>query len=80
MQKPKFSIGSWAFSFGPVEDNPWSFEKFITYAANAGYNGVEINGFEPHPHPDTYHTAKVFGIKAFDHRSWIGDFGLRTRF
>ncbi|NQY07919.1 MAG: sugar phosphate isomerase/epimerase [Flavobacteriales bacterium] len=72
MQKPKFSIGSWAFSFGPFEDNPWSFEKFITYAANAGYNGVEINGFEPHPHPDTYNTPQ----KCSELKHLITDHGL----
>lgn len=57
MKRPKFSIGSWAFSFGPFEKNPWSFEDFMKYAANAGYDGIEINGFHPHPHPDVYDTA-----------------------
>jgi len=55
---PKFSLGSWAFSFGPFENNPWSFSDFIKYTANAGYDGVEINGFHPHPHPDVYNTAE----------------------
>ena len=53
---PKFSIGSWAFSFGPFEKNPWSFARFLEYAASAGYDGVEINGFRPHPHPDDYNS------------------------
>lgn len=48
------SIGSWAFSFGPFESNPWSFSRFLEYAAGAGFDGVEINGFRPHPHPDDY--------------------------
>lgn len=26
---PKFSLGSWAFSFGPFESNPWSFSRFL---------------------------------------------------
>ena len=56
MQRPKFSIGSWAFSFGPFSDNPWSFKRFMEYAASAGYDGIEINGFRPHPHPDEYDT------------------------
>ncbi|MEM9326050.1 MAG: sugar phosphate isomerase/epimerase family protein [Bacteroidota bacterium] len=56
MRRPKFSIGSWAFSFGPFEKDPWSFEDFMQYAANAGYDGIEINGFHPHPHPDLYNT------------------------
>lgn len=56
MKRPKFSLGSWAFSFGPFENNPWSFEDFLKYAAEAGYDGIEINGFHPHPHPDVYDT------------------------
>ncbi|MBC2839842.1 sugar phosphate isomerase/epimerase [Robiginitalea sp. SC105] len=56
MRRPKFSLGSWAFSFGPFEKDPWSFEAFLAYAARAGYDGVEINGFHPHPHPDVYDT------------------------
>ncbi len=58
MKRPKFSLGSWAFSFGPFEDNPWSFEGFMKYCVDAGYDGIEINGFHPHPHPDVYDTAE----------------------
>ena len=47
---PKLSLGSWAFSFGPFESEPWAFERFCEYAADSGYDGVEINGFRPHPH------------------------------
>lgn len=58
MKTPKISIGSWAFSFGPFADNPWSFSELIRWAADAKYDGVEINGFHPHPHPDVYDTPK----------------------
>lgn len=58
MELPKISIGSWAFSFGPFEDNPWSFSDLIKWAAEAKYDGVEINGFHPHPHPDVYDTPE----------------------
>lgn len=69
---PRFSIGSWAFSFGPFADDPWSFERVCRYAADAGYDGVEINGFRPHPHPDDYDTpAKTAELKAF-----LDDLGL----
>ena len=54
--EPKFSLGSWAFSFGPFAQAPWSFDRFLRYAADSGYDGVEINGFRPHPHPDDYDT------------------------
>lgn len=64
MRRPKFSIGSWAFSFGPFENNPWSFEDFMIYAADAGYDGIEINGFHPHPHPEVYNTrARCLELK-----------------
>lgn len=56
MKRPKFSLGSWAFSFGPFEKKPWTFDAFLQYAADAAYDGVEINGFYPHPHPDEYNT------------------------
>ncbi len=52
--QPLVSIGSWAFSFGTYESHPWSFEKFADFAAEAGYDGVEINGFRPHPHEEDY--------------------------
>ena len=58
MIRPKFSIGSWAFSFGPFEKNPWPFDDFLKYAAEVGYDGIEINGFHPHPHPDVYNTDR----------------------
>jgi sugar phosphate isomerase/epimerase len=56
MNKPKLSLGSWAFSFGPFSKDPWPFSKVLQYIAAAGYDGVEINGFRPHPHPDDYDT------------------------
>jgi sugar phosphate isomerase/epimerase len=56
VDQPKISLGSWAFSFGPFESDPWPFSRVLEYAANAGYDGVEINGFRPHPHPDDYDT------------------------
>ena len=57
MTTPQVSLGSWAFSFGPFESDPWSWERFVDYAAEVGYDGVEINAIPPHPHPDTYDTA-----------------------
>ena len=50
----KISFGSWAFSFGPFADDPWPFDRLCDYAARAGYDGVEINGFRPHPHHHDY--------------------------
>ncbi len=56
MNKPKLSLGSWAFSFGPFSKDPWPFSRVLKFIAQAGYDGVEINGFRPHPHPDDYST------------------------
>ena len=72
MKRPKFSLGSWAFSFGPFEKAPWSFEAFMAYAAEAGYDGIEINGFHPHPHPDVYNTR----AKCLELKGCIQDYGL----
>src|SRR6188474_1690948 len=57
MDKPKLSLGSWAFTFGPFAAHPWPFAQVLDFIAQAGYDGVEINGFRPHPHPDDYDTA-----------------------
>ena len=57
MDKPKLSLGSWAFSFGPFSHDPWPFSRVLNFIAEAGYDGVEINGFRPHPHPDDYDTT-----------------------
>lgn len=72
MRRPKFSIGSWAFSFGPFEKDPWSFEKFLKYAAKTGYDGIEINGFLPHPHPESYNTK----LKCIELRKSIEHYNL----
>lgn len=69
---PKYALGSWAFSFGPFAAAPWSFERVCRYAADAGYHGIEINGFRPHPHPDDYDTdAKCRELAHF-----LADLGL----
>jgi len=51
---PKISFGSWAFAFGPFQPDPWSFLRVCRYVADAGYDGIEINGFRPHPHDVDY--------------------------
>ena len=57
MRSPRISLGSWAFCFGPFANHPWSFERFCEYTSQAGYDGVEINGFPPHPDPAKYDSA-----------------------
>jgi sugar phosphate isomerase/epimerase len=57
MYRPQLSLGSWAFTFGPFSNDPWPFSRVLKFIAEAGYDGVEINGFRPHPHPDDYDTT-----------------------
>jgi sugar phosphate isomerase/epimerase len=68
----RVSIGSWAFAFGPYAANPWSFERVCEYAASTGYDGVEINGFHPHPHPDDFVGGK--GLEEL--RALLSAYGL----
>lgn len=55
---PRLSFGSWAFAFGPFESAPWDFGRICRYVADAGYQGVEINGFRPHPHDEDPRSAR----------------------
>jgi len=52
--RSRVSLGSWAFAFGPYEASPWPFARVCEFAASAGYDGVEVNGFRPHPHYDDF--------------------------
>jgi sugar phosphate isomerase/epimerase len=69
---PRVSIGSWAFAFGPYEKDPWPFDRVCEFAARAGYDGVEINGFRPHPHFDDF----IGGRGADELRAQISGNGL----
>jgi len=50
----KISIGSWAYVFGPYWDNPIPFEKVAQRVSELHFDGIEVIGFRPHPHPDDY--------------------------
>lgn len=50
----KLSIGSWAYAFGPYQDNPVPFDKVVRTLGEYGYDGIEIGAFKPHVHPDDY--------------------------
>lgn len=47
----KISIGSWGLVFGLDVPMPW--EKFIKWAKELGFDGVELGGFPPHPNPES---------------------------
>lgn len=57
---PRLSFGSWAFAFGPFERAPWDFGRICRYVAEAGYDGIEINGFRPHPHDADFSSRTDF--------------------
>jgi sugar phosphate isomerase/epimerase len=72
MKMPKISLGSWAFSFGPFEKAPWTFSQVAEYSSQAGYDGIEINGFRPHPHPDDYNSDQ----KCAELKKYLADLNL----
>ena len=81
MKTSKIAIGSWAFSFGPYEKNPWTFEQVCQYAGEHGYDGIEINGFRPHPHPEDYDTDEKCGqLKAMIESYGLGISGFAADF
>ena len=52
----KLAIGTWAYCFGPYEDNPVSLEESVQKIKDIGFDGVELCGFPPHAHPDDHPT------------------------
>jgi len=62
--KPKLSVGSWAYCFGPYSSKPIDFETVVRRLAQLRFDGVEICGFRPHIHADDYESpAKVKKLK-----------------
>jgi sugar phosphate isomerase/epimerase len=54
----KISIGSWAYTIGPYEDNPVPWEEVCSKLKELGFDGVELGGFGIHPHPDNHPEAE----------------------
>lgn len=48
----RISIGTWAFTIGPYQDNPVPWQEVIDKVKSLGFDGVELGGFAPHPNPD----------------------------
>lgn len=71
-REPGISFGSWAFSFGPFSARPWTFEDVCRFAADAGYDAIEINGFRPHPHDEDLGSDAACA----DLRGFLDDLGL----
>ncbi len=56
MKPIRLSIGSWAYCFGPYQNNPVPFDTVIEKLGQLGFDGVELGGFPPHPHPAEFDT------------------------
>ena len=50
----KLSIGSWAYAFGPYQNNPVPFDTVVRTLGDYGFDGIEIGAFRPHVHPDDF--------------------------
>lgn len=61
--RPRISLGSWAFAFGPFAADPWDFDRVCLFASLAGYDGIEINGFRPHPHDEDMGALACSGLQ-----------------
>ncbi len=77
----KLSIGSWAYTFGPYQDNPIPFDTVVRQLGELDFDGVEIAGFKPHIHPEDYPMKsdrdKVKGLIAVNN---LGISGLAADF
>ncbi len=72
MKRIRLSIGSWAYCFGPYKDNPVPFDTVIQKLAQLGFDGVELGGFPPHPHPAEFDTQ----AKRAQLKKKVADYGL----
>ncbi|MCL5671015.1 MAG: sugar phosphate isomerase/epimerase [Acidobacteria bacterium] len=72
MKSVRLSIGSWAYCFGPYKDHPIPFDAVIKKLGELGFDGVELGGFLPHPHPSEFDTK----AKRADLRRKVADCGL----
>jgi len=54
----KISIGSWAYTIGPYEENPVPWSEVLSKLAALGFDGVEVGGFGIHPNPDNQKTKE----------------------
>ncbi len=50
----KLSIGTWAYAFGPYQNNPVPLTTVIRRLGELGFDGVEIGAFRPHLHPEDF--------------------------
>ena len=77
----KISIGSWAYCFGPYEDDPIPLETVAKRLNELNFDGIELCGFRPHVHPDDYATKESRdGVKALLAENGLGISGIAADF
>lgn len=54
----RISIGTWAYSIGPYQDNPVPWDEVVRKLAELGFDGLELGGFGVHPNPDLLKTKE----------------------
>jgi sugar phosphate isomerase/epimerase len=50
----KVAIGTWAYMFGPYEDNPVPLDEVLSKLRELNFDGCELAGFTPHASPQDY--------------------------
>jgi len=53
----KFSIGTWAYTFGEYADHPISMQEVARRLGGLDFDGLALGGFKPHGHYDLYPTT-----------------------
>jgi sugar phosphate isomerase/epimerase len=54
----RISIGTWAYTIGPYQDHPVSFEEVVRKLRSLKFDGLELGAFNPHPHPENCPTKE----------------------
>ncbi len=72
MNAVRLSIGSWAYCFGLYQASLVPFETVVAELGRLTFDGVELGGFLPHPHPSQFDTK----AKRTDLKKKVADRGL----
>jgi len=54
----RIAMGVWTFIFPPYDEHPEDFISVLDHAKRAGYEGVEVGWFAPHPSPAELRTRE----------------------